>query len=274
MVALSLVHLRQRRGQATVVEICVVRRDRDTLWPFNHVVVHRLSMSIRRRWSCHDSIHELLAPVTSSLSGRHRAIANSQATALESYKLSVPSAPLCSQAPNTPTRASDYPPESPNLRLPPNRSRAPYWVSSSWPMLYRSVPALYFLVSVPLCALDASRPGWLTRTHKITGNASSYPLIALSPWAERLGPRTLKLVEGKWLLGVKLDVNLFWAPVIAYLGRYRLAGGTAPTFSIVDLVLWRNRSARVLVQLLVTQEIVLQTLFKLFKTPGAFAQSQ
>jgi hypothetical protein len=140
-------------------------------------------------------------------------------------------------------------------------------------MLYRSIPALCFLVSVPLCALDASRPGRLTRTHKITGNASSYSLIALSPWAERLGPRTLKLVEGKWLLGVKLGVNLFWAPVIAYLGRYRLTGGTAPPFSIVDLALWRNRSAMVLVQLSVTQEIVLQTLFKLFKMPGVFAQS-
>lgn len=162
MAALSLVHLRRRRGQATVVEVCVVRRDRDTLWPFNHVAVHRLSMSIHRCWSCHSNIHELLAPVTSSLSGRHHAISNSRATALESYQLSVPSAPLCSQAPNTPTRASDYPLESPNSRLPPNRSRAPYWVSSPWPTLYRSVHALCFLVSVPLSAFDASRSGRLS----------------------------------------------------------------------------------------------------------------
>jgi hypothetical protein len=160
--ALSLVHLRRRRGQATVIEVYVVRCDRDTLWPFYHIAVHRLSMSIRRRWSCHGNIHELLAPVTSSLFVRHCAISNSWATALESYKLSMPLAPLCSQAPNTPTRASDYPLESPILRLPPNRSRAPYWVSSPWPTLYRSVPALCFLVSVPLCALDASRPGQLS----------------------------------------------------------------------------------------------------------------
>jgi hypothetical protein len=160
--ALSLVHLHRRRGQATIVEVCVVRRDRDMLWPFNHVAVHRLSMSICCRWSCHGNIHELLALVTSSLSGRHRAISNSRAIALESYKLSVPSAPLCSQAPNTPTRASDYPTESPNLRLPPNRSRAPCWVSSLWPTLYRSVHTLCFLISVPLCALDASRPAWLS----------------------------------------------------------------------------------------------------------------
>jgi hypothetical protein len=55
---------------------------------------------------------------------RHRAkgsvFAFAPTTALKSCKLSVPSAPLCSQAPNTPTRASDYPLESPNLRLPPN----------------------------------------------------------------------------------------------------------------------------------------------------------
>jgi hypothetical protein len=157
--ALSLVHLRRRRGQATVVEVCVAHRDRDMLWPFNHVAMHRLSMSIRRCWSCHGKVHESLAPVASSLSDRQRNIFKLNATALESYKLSVPSAPLCSQAP---TRASDYPPDSPNLRLPPNRSRTPYWVSSPWPTLYRSVHTLCFLVSVPLCALDASRPGQLS----------------------------------------------------------------------------------------------------------------
>jgi hypothetical protein len=82
VVALSLVHLRRRRGQVTIVEVYVVCRDRDTLWPFYHVVVHRLSMSIRRRWSCHGNIHELLAPVTSSLFDHHRAISNSRATAV------------------------------------------------------------------------------------------------------------------------------------------------------------------------------------------------
>jgi hypothetical protein len=160
--ALSLVHLHQRRGQATIVEVCVTRRDRDTLWPFNHVAVHCLSMSIRRRWSCHGKVHESLAPVASSLSDRQRNIFKLNATTLESYKLSVSLDPLCSQAPNAPTRASDYPPDSPNLRLPPNRSRTTYWVSSPWPTPYRSVHALSFLFLVPLCALDASRPGRLS----------------------------------------------------------------------------------------------------------------
>jgi hypothetical protein len=63
--------------------------------------------------------------VLSPLSGRHRAMLNSGATALEPYKLSVPSASLGSHAPNTPARASDRPPERPNLRFPPNRPRTP-----------------------------------------------------------------------------------------------------------------------------------------------------
>jgi hypothetical protein len=69
-------------------------------------------------------------------------------------------------------------------------------------------------------------------------------LIALSPWAERLGARTLKLVEGKWILGVELGVNHSRAPVIAYLGRYRLARAVAPPSSVGDLTLRRNRKGR------------------------------
>jgi hypothetical protein len=61
----------------------------------------------------------------SPLYGRQRAMSNSRATALGSYKLSVPLAPLGSQASNTPTRASDRPPERPNLRFSPNRSTIP-----------------------------------------------------------------------------------------------------------------------------------------------------
>jgi hypothetical protein len=64
-------------------------------------------------------------PVLSPLSGRHLAMLNSGATALEAYKLSVSSAPLGSHAPNTPARATDRPPERPNLRFPPNQSRTP-----------------------------------------------------------------------------------------------------------------------------------------------------
>jgi hypothetical protein len=52
------------------------------------------------------------------------------------------------------------------------------------------------------------------------------------------------LMEGKWLLGVKLGVNCSIAPVIAYLGRYRLAGATAPPSMVEDLTLQRNRKGR------------------------------
>jgi hypothetical protein len=58
------------------------------------------------------------APVTFLLFGRHRAISNSWATALEPYKLSVQSAPLCIQASSAPTRVSDCSPELPNLGFP------------------------------------------------------------------------------------------------------------------------------------------------------------
>jgi hypothetical protein len=156
--SLSLVHLRRRRGQATIVEVCVVRRYRNTLWPFNHVAVSRLSPPVHSRWSCHGKVHESFALVASSLTDSQRNLFQLNATALESYKLRVPSTPLCIQAPNAPTRASDYPPESPNLRLPPNQARTPYWVRSSWPARYRSVHTLFSLVSVLWCTLEAPRP--------------------------------------------------------------------------------------------------------------------
>jgi hypothetical protein len=131
---------------------------RHVLWCFNHVVLSHLSPPAHRRWACHGERHELLAPVTSSLSGRHHANSKSRATVPQSYKLSTPSAPLCNYAPNTPTRASNYSPESLNLKLSPIRSRALRCVSSPWPACYRSVHALCFPVSVPLCSPDAPRP--------------------------------------------------------------------------------------------------------------------
>jgi hypothetical protein len=70
--------------------------------------------------------------VTPSLSGRHRAISNSWTIVPGSYELSVTSAPLGSQAPNPSTRASNRPPETANLKLSPNRSRAPHGVTSPW----------------------------------------------------------------------------------------------------------------------------------------------
>jgi hypothetical protein len=68
------------------------------------------------------------------------------ATAHESYKLSVPSAPLGSCASSELALTSNHPLQLPNLRLPSNRSRTSYCVSSSWPARYRSVHALCSLV--------------------------------------------------------------------------------------------------------------------------------
>jgi hypothetical protein len=81
-------------------------------------------------------------------------MSNSRATTLESYKLSVLSAPLGSQAPNTSTRASNRPPELANLRLPPNRSKTLCGVSSPWLARYRYVHGFLVLVLLSLCAID------------------------------------------------------------------------------------------------------------------------
>jgi hypothetical protein len=116
--ALCRAHLRRRRGAAAVVEAYAACRDRDMPWPFNRVTVSHRNPPVHHRWDCHSEHHELLALVTSSLSDRHRANSKSRATAPESYKLSTHSALPCSQALNTPTRASDYPLESPNLGFP------------------------------------------------------------------------------------------------------------------------------------------------------------
>jgi hypothetical protein len=103
--ALRRAHLRRRRGAVTIVEAYAACRDRDTPWPFNHVVVSHHNPPVHRRWACHGERHELLAPVTSSLFSRHHANSKSRTTALGAYKLSVSSAPQGSQATHTPTRA-------------------------------------------------------------------------------------------------------------------------------------------------------------------------
>jgi hypothetical protein len=81
--------------------------------------------------------------VTSFLSGRHRAISNSRATAPGAYKLSVSSAPQGSQATNTLTRTSNRPPELANSRLSPNRVSTTVKETSTWPAIPRSAPALF-----------------------------------------------------------------------------------------------------------------------------------
>jgi hypothetical protein len=152
--ALSLDHLRLRRGLAAVTRVCILHRDYATPQALNHIAVHRLTISTRRRWSCHDSIHDLLAPVTSFLSGRHRSISNSRATTPGAYKLSVSSALQGSQVTNTPTRTSNRPPELANSRLSPNRVSATVKETSPWPAIARSAPALFDHVLAPVRACD------------------------------------------------------------------------------------------------------------------------
>jgi hypothetical protein len=107
-------------------------------------------------------------------------------------------------------------------------------------------------------------PANWVRTRRITGNASIYLVIARPPWAERLGARTLKLVEGKWLLEVELGVNHFWAPVIAYLGQCKLARVPAPPSTVVDFTLWRNRKGEGLFAIVCDTEKQYYGLFKGF----------
>jgi hypothetical protein len=122
--ALSLAHLHRRRGQAAITGVCALCHGRATPQANYHVALSHLRQPGRRWWSCHGNSHDLLAIVTLTLSGCHRAISNSRATAPISYKLSVPSAPLDCQAPNAPTRAFNCSPEPPNCSLPPNRFSA------------------------------------------------------------------------------------------------------------------------------------------------------
>jgi hypothetical protein len=82
----------------------------------------------------------------------------SPAAAHGSYKLSTPLAPLGIQAPNTPTRVSNRSPKNLNLGFPPNRSKTPREVTSSWLARFKSVHALCSPVSVPLCSTNAPRP--------------------------------------------------------------------------------------------------------------------
>jgi hypothetical protein len=91
--ALPLAHLRRWCGRAAITTATAVFPSRATLWPFYHVAVTRIAVSVHRRWVRHDESHQALATVLSSLSGRHRANSNSQAMAPNYYKLSTPSGP-------------------------------------------------------------------------------------------------------------------------------------------------------------------------------------
>jgi hypothetical protein len=74
---LSLAHLRRRCGQAAITGVCALRHGRAMPQANYHVALSHLRQPGRRRWSCHGNSHNLLTPVTLSLSGHHRAISNS-----------------------------------------------------------------------------------------------------------------------------------------------------------------------------------------------------
>jgi hypothetical protein len=66
-----------------------------------------------------------LAPVTSPLSGRQRALSKLDATTDRVYKLSGQLGPLGYYAPSAPTLTSDHPPEPPNFVFPPKLFSTP-----------------------------------------------------------------------------------------------------------------------------------------------------
>jgi hypothetical protein len=164
--ALSLAHLHRRCGQATVIEVCIVCRDRDTLWPFNHVVVNCLSMSIRCRWPCHVEGHDITCVSDFPSLRPPRVFSKLAATAHESYKLPPQWTPLGNYASNALVLTSDYPPEPPNFSLPLIRFSASSRVSSLWTTLYRSVHALCSLFQYPYVPLMLLDPANWARTRK------------------------------------------------------------------------------------------------------------
>jgi hypothetical protein len=133
-------------------------------WCFNHAAVSHLSPPDHRRRACHGKCHQSLAAEHPFLSGRRASFPELVATAHGSYKLSLPSVPQGSPASNTPSRASNYSPESPNLGFPPNRSETPRIVTSPWLARSRSVHALCSPVSAPICPPNAPRPIQLSQT--------------------------------------------------------------------------------------------------------------
>jgi hypothetical protein len=106
----------------------------------------------------HRRTPRLQPPVFFPISGHQHAVTNLRATAPRAYKLSAPSTSLCIQASSAPTRTSDPPPESSNLGFPPNHSRTPLGLTSSWPTRLRSAHNLCPPVLAFLCALDTPRP--------------------------------------------------------------------------------------------------------------------
>jgi hypothetical protein len=120
-----------------------------------HAVVIVAHLDLPPQEPLHQQSPRLSNPKLFPLSSRRVSFPKLAATAHESYKLSVPSAPLGIQAFSAPTRVSNHPPESFNLGFCPNQSRTSGGVSSLWLARYRSVHGFLALVSTSLCAVDA-----------------------------------------------------------------------------------------------------------------------
>jgi hypothetical protein len=122
----------------------------------------RCCKPVHRLRTCNGESHEFPTPVTSPLPGRQRSSSKLSGTAVECYKLKPQGTPLGNYVSNAPALASNCPPEPPNCPFLPNRSKYRRVSTSPWPACYRSVHVLCSVVSVPLCALDASRPDRLS----------------------------------------------------------------------------------------------------------------
>jgi hypothetical protein len=157
MAALSLDHLRRRRGLTVVTGVGILHRDCAMPQAFNHVATSHNSSPMSAVAPQLVSATVNRAGDSSLLSSRRTSPSNSLATAQARYKLSTPSASLGSQAPNPATRASNHPLELANSWFPPNRFSAAVERISPWPVHFRSIHVLCPLVSAPLPAPDASR---------------------------------------------------------------------------------------------------------------------
>jgi hypothetical protein len=100
----------------------------------------------------------IVAPVHPLLSGRHRAIPDSPATAPRAYKLSTPSAPLGNYATSEATRTSNHSLELANFLFPPIRFFAIVKTTSPWPAQFQSVHPLCSLVWVLSYPRNARQP--------------------------------------------------------------------------------------------------------------------
>jgi hypothetical protein len=109
MATLSLDHLHQRRGLTAVTGVGVLHCDCATPQAFNHIATSRNSSPMTTVAPQLVSATVNHAGDSSLLFGRRASPSNSLATAQARYKLSTPSTPLGSQAPNPATRASNHP---------------------------------------------------------------------------------------------------------------------------------------------------------------------